>query len=128
LKNYFFKTYENIEKKANELNKKIADLYDQTSVIKSNLLDIAPKSYEAADVYAQLEVRTSTVQRMAEEMTTGTQNLLDDANNAMDDLNAINKSIAGNTPHVIQCCNWRSILNKKLFICNRVLTRKHKQR
>lgn len=93
---FFIKTFDNIERKTNDLKNQIADLYDQTSVIKSNLLDIAPKSYEAADVYSQLDIRTTTVLRVAEEMTIGTQNLLDDANNAMDDLNRINKSIAGN--------------------------------
>ena len=63
----------------------------QNSFNKSTL----PKSAEAIDIYSKLSSRSDQIQKQAEKVTNGTQKLLDNANNALESLNKINKSISG---------------------------------
>jgi DNA-directed RNA polymerase specialized sigma54-like protein len=50
---------------------------------------------EALKLHSSLDNRSDTILREAEKVTNGTQKLLDNANNALESLNKINRSISG---------------------------------
>lgn len=54
-----------------------------------------PKTNEALNLYANLNSRSDSVLKQAEQVTNRTQKLLDNANNALESLNKINRSLSG---------------------------------
>lgn len=72
-----------------KLNERAKDI--QKSFSRSTL----PKSAEALEIYSNLNNRSDRIQKQAEQVTNGTQKLLDNANNALESLNKINKSLTG---------------------------------
>jgi conjugal transfer/entry exclusion protein len=54
-----------------------------------------PKTTEALNLYTNLNGRSDSILKQAEQVTNRTQKLLDNANNALESLNKINKSLSG---------------------------------
>ena len=74
----------------------IENLNDKTKKIQKDFnRSTLPRSAEALDIHSGLTNRCDQIQKQAEEVTNGTQNLLDNANNALESLNKINKSLSG---------------------------------
>lgn len=73
----------------------IGNLENETNDVRKNLTDLTPRVDEATSVFQNLAERTESVQKIAENVAAGTQELYDNANNAMETLNNINKSISG---------------------------------
>lgn len=74
----------------------IFKLNEKTNEINKSLNKAAmPKSTEAIEVFSNLNSRSDKIQKQVELVTNGTQKLLDNANNALENLNRANKSISG---------------------------------
>lgn len=84
-----------------QLNERAKDI--QKSFSRSTL----PKSAEVLEIYSNLNNRSDRIQKQAEQVTNGTQKLLDNANNALESLNKINKSLTGSL--IIYCLKKEKI-------------------
>ena len=69
------------------------------------------KYQEATQILANIDNRTSLVQKKAERITEETQTLLDSASNALESLNKMNKTLSG--IDMVACCNSK-LFRKKI--------------
>jgi len=90
------KTFDTLKKKSDNLTDLVIKLDKHVSEIKANLTKIRPAVEKAAQIFVNLEDRTGFIQQIAENVTMSTQDLYDDANNALDSLKNINKSVSSN--------------------------------
>lgn len=80
----------------NELKAQTVKLEEKASKMMKNFESvIQPKAEEALSIHTGLNSRSQSIQRQAEQVAEGTQKLFDNANNALENLNKINKSISG---------------------------------
>ncbi len=83
-----------MEAKVNELKTASTKLEQSTSDMKNNYEnELKSKANDAYTVYSNLNSRSDAVLKQAEQVTNETQKLLDNANNAFESLNNINKSL-----------------------------------
>ena len=68
------------------------------------------KYQEATQILANIDNRTSLVQKKAERITEETQTLLDSASNALESLNKMNKTLSG--IDMVACCNSKLFRKK----------------
>lgn len=72
-------------------------LEEMTLEMKNNYeTKLEPNTNNAFTIYSNLNTRSDSILKQAEQVTNGTQKLLDNANNAFESLNKINKSLTGN--------------------------------
>lgn len=82
--------------KVKELRESTSKLEIKTGeVVKNFETNLTPKAKEALNVYSSLNSRSESILKQVEQVTNGTQKLLDNTNNAWFSLNKINKSISG---------------------------------
>lgn len=85
------------------MEKKVATLKNLTETLDANTAEIIRKYQtttesnvkDALKLHLSLEGRSDSILKEAEKVTNGTQRLLDNANNALESLNKINRSISG---------------------------------
>lgn len=94
--NFFLKNLESLEKKVATL-KNLTEALDAntTEIIKNYQTNTEANVKEALKIHSSFEIRSDSILREAEKVTNGTQKLLDNANNALESLNKINRSISG---------------------------------
>lgn len=86
---------EKLEVKINELRNSSSKLEQSTSELKGAFeSELKTKAKDAYTVYSNLNSRSDSVLKQAEQVTNETQKLLDNANNAFESLNKINQSLA----------------------------------
>lgn len=74
----------------------VAKLNDKAKEIQKTFArSTLPQSAKGLEIHSNLSNRCDQIQKQAEQVTNGTQKLLDNANNALESLNKINKSISG---------------------------------
>jgi len=101
-------------KNLESLEKKVSTLRNLTDALDANMAQMV-KNYqtsteanvkEALKLHSGLDSRSDTILREAERVTNGTQKLLDNANNALESLNKINRSISGEYSFLIFYLNY----------------------
>ena len=87
---------ESLEKKVTNLQNQTVLLHTQaTEMAKNYEANTEPNAKEALKLHVNLNSRSDSILKQAEKVTNGTQKLLDNANNALESLNKINRSISG---------------------------------
>lgn len=89
------KSLEDLEQKVNSLKNLTAKL-DATAaqMVQTYETNTQSKVKEALKIHSSLDARNDVILKQAEKVTNGTQKLLDNANNALESLNKINRSIS----------------------------------
>ncbi len=90
-------TFEKLQSKVNELKQLTEELQDKARKIGNKYeKNTSPKIDEAIELQKDLRERSGFILRQADDVANRTQRLLDDANNGLEGLNRINKSLSGN--------------------------------
>lgn len=93
---FILKSIEKLDQKVKELKNLTTSLEDKTKQLMAHFeTNTQPKTNEALNLYANLNSRSDSVLKQAEQVTNRTQKLLDNANNALESLNKINRSLSG---------------------------------
>ncbi len=89
-------TFEKLQSKVNELKKLTKDLQEKAQQLENKYdKNTSPKVNEAIELQKDLNERSGLIMRQADDVANRTQRLLDDANNGLEGLNRINKSLSG---------------------------------
>ena len=69
-------------------------------MIKNFEINTKSQVKDALKIHSNLDSRSDSILKEAEKVTNGTQKLLDNANNALESLNKINRSISGRNTNI----------------------------
>ena len=89
-------TFEKLQQKVSELKLMTKELEDKAALIASSYqMNAQPKTNQVIELQKGLHERSDQILRQADAVANRTQKLLDHANNGLEGLNRINKSLSG---------------------------------